>query len=396
MIVVLLALPPGIANAQLLEDIGETTDSLSRGELNVLPGTQESLRGTVDRVTAPLRQVVPQPEPEPAPTPPPSTSPVPQTPGDGIDASAPPAPDTGASSSGSETDAASSAALPGAGSPDAASAAAGADRGARGSEPTAERRASEAASENRKRVDGGKRGRELSSRKDAPKLRDAIVNVIEALPSWARAALLALTVLLMAAVSYLILTWRRLLAAERLASTDRLTGLPNRTSAEDNLGRMLSLAERHRRPMSVALFDLDHFKQINDTHGHQAGDAVLRAVGEAAGSHVRGSDLVARFGGEEFIVLLPDTGIGGATSVAEKLRERIAALVIPEVPGGVSASFGVACRRGTPGESSGSDLIARADRGLYAAKDAGRNRVVAAGDEQAIRSRRRRETVGAA
>jgi two-component system cell cycle response regulator len=127
------------------------------------------------------------------------------------------------------------------------------------------------------------------------------------------------------------------------------------------------------------LLDLDDFKQINDTHGHPAGDAVLRAIGQLLGSGVRQIDLAARYGGEEFVVLVPDSELVGAERLANRLRTAIAKLEVTrpgEEPLQVTASFGVAVSDevATPEE-----LIAAADDALYEAKRAGKNRVVVAG-----------------
>jgi two-component system cell cycle response regulator len=161
----------------------------------------------------------------------------------------------------------------------------------------------------------------------------------------------------------------------RLASTDPLTGLMNRRSFLDALGREHSRAARHGLPMALAMVDVDHFKRVNDTHGHDVGDLVLRAVAASLADVARKSDLVARWGGEEFVVFLPQTGAAGARIAAERLRRAIAALR-PVTSGGVevpiSASFGLAS---TSSAAPVEELLARADRALYLAKERGRNRV---------------------
>jgi len=168
---------------------------------------------------------------------------------------------------------------------------------------------------------------------------------------------------------------RRLALAERRATTDVLTGLPNRRHADDVIERLLAAARRNGRPVAVMLFDLDHFKTVNDRFGHAIGDDALRATADATCRLVRGGDHVARFGGEEFLVLLPDTGADTALIVAEKLRARIAELQVTGLDGGMTASFGVAVY---PAHGIGADeLIAAADRALYRAKHSGRNRVEA-------------------
>jgi diguanylate cyclase (GGDEF)-like protein len=165
---------------------------------------------------------------------------------------------------------------------------------------------------------------------------------------------------------------RNLALAELRAASDALTGLPNRRAADETLKRMTAQAGRSISPLSAVLLDLDHFKQINDIHGHEQGDKALAAVGQILRSTLRASDFAARYGGEEFLILLPDTDRTAARNVAEKLRVAIAATEISNV-GSLTGSFGVAALPDDAGESE--QLIRKADRALYAAKAAGRNRV---------------------
>lgn len=164
---------------------------------------------------------------------------------------------------------------------------------------------------------------------------------------------------------------------ERQARTDPLTGAMNRLALAESIARELARAQRSQRPLSVLMFDLDFFKQLNDRLGHQAGDAALKKVTAATLHHLRASDLLARYGGEEFVALLPDTGKDHSLHTAERLRQRIESLGIPRGDGAaLTASFGVAT---FPADGDDFDsLVARADTALYAAKQAGRNRVVAA------------------
>jgi len=151
---------------------------------------------------------------------------------------------------------------------------------------------------------------------------------------------------------------------------DPLTRLYNRRFLFAQLSSMVSGARRHGRPMAVALVDLDAFKAVNDRHGHLVGDAVLTAAAEALSGAVRAEDVVGRFGGEEFMVLLPDTDDDAAAATAERLRLSIQGMIVP-VPVPVTASVGWAVL----GQSEASDdLVRRADAALYAAKAAGRNR----------------------
>jgi len=166
---------------------------------------------------------------------------------------------------------------------------------------------------------------------------------------------------------------RNLAIAELRAATDALTGLANHRAVQDTLNRMVAQAGRAKTPLAAVIFDLDHFKRINDVHGHAKGDEVLAGVGQAIAASVRESDFVGRYGGEEFVALLPDTDREGGRLVAEKLRHSIAALDFPELDRSVTASFGVAV---LPQDAvNGEALLRSADRALYTAKERGRNRV---------------------
>jgi diguanylate cyclase (GGDEF)-like protein len=173
---------------------------------------------------------------------------------------------------------------------------------------------------------------------------------------------------------------RNLALAEARALTDALTGLPNRRAIQDTLKRMLAQSARTVSPLAAMLIDLDHFKQINDTFGHEDGDAVLAAVGDVLASSMRASDFAGRNGGEEFVALLPDTDATGALEVAEKLRVAIAAIRLPQTERGITASFGVAIHPDVAGDPE--TLLRLADRALYAAKSAGRDRVELATSDQ--------------
>jgi diguanylate cyclase (GGDEF)-like protein len=167
---------------------------------------------------------------------------------------------------------------------------------------------------------------------------------------------------------------------ERQAVTDALTGLANRRQFYEVLGREYERAQRFGQPVSLILLDIDDFKQINDSRGHLAGDAVLHSVAATLSEVIREIDLAARYGGEEFAVLLPQTGPDGAANLAERLRSEIAARSIrfgtDEITG-VTASFGVAA--GPVNEQTQIDLIASADAALYQAKREGKDRVTLSG-----------------
>ena len=164
-----------------------------------------------------------------------------------------------------------------------------------------------------------------------------------------------------------------------LSIVDDLTGLFNRRHFERSLAYEIGRFNRYRQPLGLAILDLDHFKSINDTHGHDAGDEVLRTVARAIQSIVRAPDIACRYGGEEFAILLPHTGIEGAARAAERLRRAVAELTVilsPDCAIGVTLSAGVAS---ADSPATGAALVREADRALYQAKAGGRNRVVAAG-----------------
>jgi diguanylate cyclase len=167
---------------------------------------------------------------------------------------------------------------------------------------------------------------------------------------------------------------------EDLATRDPLTRLPNRRSVMDQLARERSRIERRapeEKQMCVSILDVDYFKRINDTYGHQMGDAVLCYIGEALLRAVRECDFIGRYGGEEFLLILPDTSDSGAVLAAERIRGTIAALQIPDLPDEqITVSQGIADYR--PGDDLDSTLK-RADDALYSAKSSGRNRIVVAG-----------------
>lgn len=165
------------------------------------------------------------------------------------------------------------------------------------------------------------------------------------------------------------------LALEQLATTDPLTGLANRRHLLELLDHEMARHRRSNQPLTLLLLDIDHFKTVNDTWGHLAGDRVLRQLGELLRLGLRGADLAARYGGEEFLLLLPETAGEGARHIAEQLRARIAGSPTALEDGrhlDITVSIGLACLQ--PGDEVAS-LIDRADTALYRAKHEGRNRV---------------------
>jgi two-component system cell cycle response regulator len=163
-----------------------------------------------------------------------------------------------------------------------------------------------------------------------------------------------------------------------LAITDELTGLANRRHFNRRLVEEVLRTQRYRTPLSVVLADVDHFKRVNDTHGHPMGDEVLRNTARVFAAAVRTTDTLARYGGEEIALVLPHTGADGALVLAERLRATLAATVHVRDDARVqaTASFGVASVDGDVGLVTADEFIARADAALYRAKQTGRDRVV--------------------
>jgi len=160
-----------------------------------------------------------------------------------------------------------------------------------------------------------------------------------------------------------------------LSMTDALTGLGNRRRLEQALVQEVSRVERAGGKLCAVMADLDHFKRINDVYGHEAGDKVLAAVGDLLRRQTRPTDIVARFGGEEFVILMPHTDLTHAIGAAERVRMALGANPVHPLPAPITASFGVA--ELMAGEHS-DVLMRRVDEALYRAKQLGRNRTVAA------------------
>ena len=169
---------------------------------------------------------------------------------------------------------------------------------------------------------------------------------------------------------------------EEISVRDALTGLYNRRYFADRLEQEFHRGQRHQRPVSLIMADIDHFKRINDTYGHPVGDEVLRGVSRLLLEQIRTIDIAGRYGGEEFALVLPETPLEDAHQVAERLRERVAATVLHRIereglasePLQCTLSLGVASYAGT-GYAAPADFLRAADDALYAAKHAGRNQV---------------------
>ena len=169
---------------------------------------------------------------------------------------------------------------------------------------------------------------------------------------------------------------------QQQALTDGLTGLPNHRAVVDLLHKELLRARRYTRPLSVLFFDADRFKRVNDTYGHRVGDTVLRQIGERAASALRGGDNIGRFGGEEFVVLLPEADANEASQIAERIRASVAAEVMAqgEVQGGLATTVSIGVATFPLDGDAEQELLSQADAAMYLAKRLGRNQMRSAQD----------------
>jgi diguanylate cyclase (GGDEF)-like protein len=191
-----------------------------------------------------------------------------------------------------------------------------------------------------------------------------------------RGVAIGLTVLFILCGAFALWRQRALLKhIERMAETDPLTGVPNRRQVIEMGQRLMMRCRQDGRSYAMLLLDLDGFKQINDRHGHVAGDKALCSVSQALRRSLRPGDHLGRYGGEEFAVILPDTDAAEAARVAERLRDAVASLEPDWAPGAARVTLSGGIAFSTPGRSDFSQLMVRADQALYRAKDAGRNRI---------------------
>ncbi len=169
-----------------------------------------------------------------------------------------------------------------------------------------------------------------------------------------------------------------------LAMKDMLTGLSNRRAISDQLHMAVSLAQRQGQFLSVLMLDIDHFKRINDSYGHQAGDVVLSGVAQTLASRLRVQDQIGRFGGEEFLVILPDTALEGALTLAEALRAAVESTPTQWGAHAIQATISIGVRGGAiTGADTADNLVGAADAAMYRAKQSGRNRVCGADERPA-------------
>lgn len=226
-----------------------------------------------------------------------------------------------------------------------------------------------------------------STMSDFPLLTVVSTATADVLEGWRRHALvIALAALAVSIVALLVarrltemvaVLSARTAELHHLATTDLMTGVSNRHSFLQDLYREFARSRRYRTPLSIMIFDLDFFKQINDGYGHAAGDEALRAFAAAAGECLRGMDVLGRLGGEEFGIILPSTALDQAEVVAERIRGAVTRIAIETEYGTVRFTTSVGVAQIGDDDDSVDSLLARADSALYAAKAAGRNRVIA-------------------
>jgi len=165
----------------------------------------------------------------------------------------------------------------------------------------------------------------------------------------------------------------------QLATTDAVTGLYNRHYLTSHMETRLDIAQKSDKPLSVMMMDIDHFKVVNDTYGHAAGDMVLKEFAKRVGKNIRGVDLAARYGGEEFVVMMPETPTDWAFMIADRLRQEVSdnpfEVGLGSGPITVTVSIGVSTSRQ---DMTPAMLLEEADKALYEAKESGRNKVVIA------------------
>ncbi|MDA8090513.1 MAG: diguanylate cyclase [Nitrospiraceae bacterium] len=159
---------------------------------------------------------------------------------------------------------------------------------------------------------------------------------------------------------------------EQLSKTDELTSVLNKRAIMERLDYEMDRARRYLLPLSLIICDVDHFKQINDTLGHAAGDKVLRVTAQTLAGVLRKPDIIGRFGGDEFLLILPQTPLEGAAEFAERLRQNVQDIIYPGMEVKTTMSIGIASYQGNPDPN---DIIRRADIALYSAKKAGRNKI---------------------
>lgn len=195
--------------------------------------------------------------------------------------------------------------------------------------------------------------------------------------------IVTLAVLLINSMGFVLMQAEHAIAQQHdLASHDRLTGLYNRVALMEAMEQQVALARRRQSPLAMLMMDIDHFKRVNDLHGHLVGDEVLRMVAQRAKSRLRASDLLARFGGEEFLALLPGTDVADAVAVGESIRQAVGQQPMVVKGESIAVTISIGVHAAIPGlqPQATEAMISICDEALYEAKHGGRNRVIAKGD----------------
>jgi diguanylate cyclase (GGDEF)-like protein len=206
-------------------------------------------------------------------------------------------------------------------------------------------------------------------------LKEQQLESLERVRKWQRLALVLGGVLILMLLWLAARQFRRSRNLHRMAMTDPLTGIANRRHIEELARRALAHAGAHGEPLCVLVLDVDHFKAVNDAFGHAVGDQVLVRVAQACKQALRRFDLLGRMGGEEFLIVLPDTSLEVAMQIAERLRRKVESLPLASLAPGLQITASVGAAETDHEADDLPELVRRADTAMYRAKDAGRNRV---------------------
>jgi diguanylate cyclase (GGDEF)-like protein len=246
-------------------------------------------------------------------------------------------------------------------------------------EEVGRQRADQQAQMLREQFDTDRSNMENARLKAEQALTDHQVEALQRVRAWQQTAMGLLAILLGLFALLVIRQLRKLRSWKRMASIDALTGVSNRRGVEQFMAAVMRQARMRQEALAVLALDIDHFKHINDSFGHAAGDRVLQHVARTCGEALRDGDLLGRIGGEEFLVVLPGNTLEqAAADVAERLRSRVEALALDDLPAGLRTTISIGVAQMSPQDANVADLLLRADEALYRAKAEGRNRVVGA------------------
>ena len=245
-------------------------------------------------------------------------------------------------------------------------------------EEVTRQRADQQAQMLREQFDTDRSNMENARLKTEQALTDHQVEALQRVRGWQRTAMGLLAILLGLFALLVIRQLRKLRGWKRMASLDALTGVANRRGIEHFMAAAMRQAKARHEPLAVLALDIDHFKHLNDSFGHAAGDRVLQHVARTCAEALRDADLLGRIGGEEFLVVLPGNTLDQAADVAERLRVRVESLAPDDLPTGLRTTISIGVAQMSPQDTIVAELLLRADEALYRAKAEGRNRVVGA------------------